>query len=539
MDPPLSTVDLTLSGPVAVETWLGAPARSYPHRPRTIVAILDRAARLWPDSVALVDETGDTVTYAEFARLVRARADWLRACGLGPGDRVAVAARNRVDMAVAVFASAAAATVLVGLNLRLAPDEWTYMIRRSGARLALAQPDLLARLTPAAETAGLPSARILPLGKDEWTSGPGPERGAPPAAPAEDDTFQVVWTSGTTGRPKASRVVHRCSVHSAMSYQKVLGLRPGERTAVLFPLYYISALHAHVLPAMLAGATCVLVESGDPGRWLDLLARHEVAWAYAVPSWWSLAARDARLSATRLGALRVAGAGGAPLPAGLVALLRRRLPDTRLIDVYGLSETHSPATMLFDEEFDARPGSVGRPLPCMEVEIRDERGAPQPVGRAGEVFLRGSLVTTGYWGDPEATAASIVDGWFRTGDIGRTDADGYLYVLDRAKDMINRGGHKVFSAEVERVIRDLPGVAEVAVVAAPDGVAGEAVAAVVVPDAGTRLSTLAVKRWVRDRLADYAAPAVVEVVDALPRNATGKTDKVELRRRLRAGRTKG
>jgi acyl-CoA synthetase (AMP-forming)/AMP-acid ligase II len=514
---------------VVEEEWLGAPALSYPNRPRGILDVLGRAVRTWPGTCAFIDEQGARVSYTEFAGLVSAGARKLRERGVAPGDRVAVAARNRLDMAVTVFACAAAGAVLVGLNVRLAGDMWAYMIRRSRAKLALAQPELLGTLRAAAGTAGLPAEATGRLDLHEGCPVAGPRDWY---EPGEGETYQVVWTSGTTGRPKASQVVHRCSVHSAMSYQKVLGLRPGERTAVLFPLYYISAMHAHVLPAMLAGATCLLVETTDQGRWLDLLAGHSVAWAYAVPSWWSLAARDPRLSARHLPALRLAASGGAPFPAPLVSALSRGLPAARLIDIYGLSETHSPATMLIGDEITSHPGSVGRALPCMEVTVRGDDGRELPAGLPGEVWLRGSLVTTGYLDDPEATSRSITSGWFRTGDVGRLDAGGFLYLLDRKKDMINRGGHKVFSAEVERVIRDLPGVADVAVVPAPDGLAGEAVAAVVVPSAGAELSALTVKKWVRDRLADYAAPGLVRFADDLPRNPTGKTDKAAVRRSL-------
>lgn len=528
--------DLTLDGPVVREQWLGAPVLSYPRRPRSIVDILYDAARLWPDTVAFRDESGATLTYREAAWAMDDGAGrLLHEYGLQPGDRVAVAARNRVDMAIAIFACAAAGVVMVGLNPRLAAPQWAYMIERSRAKVGFAQPELIDQMRAAAgdipvhrldlhEVSGR-SHRLFRYGADEAV------------------TYAVVWTSGTTGRPKGSQVVHRCSVHSAMSYQKVLQLRPGDRTAVLFPLSYISAMHAHVLPAMLAGATSVLVETGNPRRWLELLAEHEVAWAYAVPSWWQLAARDPRLSVAHLPALRVAAAGGATYPAELVTTLRSRLPNTRLIDIYGLSETHSPATMLLDHEFATRPGSVGRPLPCMEVEIRsgDSAGAAVPAGgaalsagEAGEVWLRGSLVTTGYLDDPAATGESIVDGWFRTGDVGRVDADGYLYILDRVKDMINRGGSKVFSAEVEALLRAMPGVADVAVVAAPDRVAGEAVAAFVVRSEESSLSEADVRRWVRDGMADYAAPSIVRFASELPRNATGKTDKPALRALLAA-----
>jgi acyl-CoA synthetase (AMP-forming)/AMP-acid ligase II len=532
----LSAADLAMDGPVVTEDWLGAPARSYPRRPRTILEVLDRAVRRWPDEVAFVDEQGGRATYAQFSALVIAAAARLRGYGVSPGDRVVVAGRNRLDMAVAVFACASAGAIMAGLNIRLAVSEWEYMIRRSRARLALAQPELLADLSSAAASAGLTQGQVVPLGTltadiPARNGGPGPLAVAVPAT-AEDRTFQVVWTSGSTGRPKASQVVHRCSVHSGMSYQKVLGLRPGETTAVLFPLYYISALHAHVLPAMLAGGGCLLVETGDQGRWLELLAAHRVAWAYAVPSWWALAARDPRLSRRTLPALRLAAAGGAPFPASLVAELGERLPGTCLIDIYGLSETHSPATMAVGADLTDHPGSVGRPLPCMEVGLYSEDGARLPPGEPGEVRLRGSLVTTGYLDDPEATARAVRDGWFRTGDVGRLDADGYLYILDRTKDMINRGGQKVFSAEVERVIRELPGIADAAVVSRPDRLAGEAIVAMVVKEPGADVTELAVRQWVRGRLADFATPGHVRFADALPRNSTGKTDKAAVRRAL-------
>lgn len=514
----LTDIDLSPAGPVTVETWLGAPARSYPRRPGSVTAILDRAVRRWPEATAFVGPDGTATSYAGFARRVQAAADRLLDRGLRPGEAVAVADRNSLELAVAIFACARAGLVLLGLNTRLAPPQWAYMLEHSRVRLTLAGPEFrpaLADAQPLRETL---------LGDAAWSPGP---------APAQDAAYAVVYTSGTTGRPKASQVVHRCSVHSAMSYQRVLGLRPGERTAVLFPLYYISAMHAHVLPAMLAGATCVLTDTTSPRHYVRLLAREAISWAYAVPSWWRLAVRSPELVAAELPGLRRLAAGGAPFPADLVAALRQRLPATRLIDVYGLSETHSPATMLFDEEFADRPGSVGRPLPCMEAAVRGDDGRELPPETAGELWLRGSLVTTGYAGDPAATAAAIVDGWFSTGDVARIDSDGYVYVLDRTKDMINRGGTKVFSAEVEAVLLAHPDIEDVAVVAAPDPLAGEAVAAYVVRRPGATLDPAAVRGWVRDRLADYAAPQLVRFVDALPRNAVGKTDKPLLRAELR------
>jgi long-chain acyl-CoA synthetase len=508
--------------PVVVQEWLGAPARSYARRPATVLDVLERAVQRWPTRTSFVDVDGTPVTYAEFAGRVETAAAALRARGLAPGASVAVASGNTLDLATAVFACARAGLVMVGLNTRLAPPQWRYMLEHSRAQLALAGAPFLAGLREAGAADALPLADVLreaPARAWSWS---------PEQRPPEDATYAVVYTSGTTGRPKASQVVHRCSVHSGMSYQRVLQLREDDVTAVLFPMYYISAMHAHVLPAMLAGAHCVLVDTASPKDYVAMLAERRVSWAYAVPSWWRLCLRvkDFR----DLPALTRLAAGGAPFPADLVAALRERLPQARLHDVYGLSETHSPGCIAPDDVVRTRPGSVGRTLDCMEAQVRDESGSPLAPGEAGELWLRGSLVTTGYAFDEQATREAIVDGWFATGDIARIDGEGYVTILDRSKDMINRGGTKVFSAEVEELLRRHPAVADAAVVGVPDALAGEAVAAFVV--ASGPLTAGEVRSWVREGMADYAAPKVVELVDALPRNAVGKTDKPALRARL-------
>jgi acyl-CoA synthetase (AMP-forming)/AMP-acid ligase II len=481
-----------------------------------VLDVLDRAVRRWPQAPAFVEPGGQPVPYAAFAGLVETAAAGLRARGVGPGDAVAVASGNTLDLAVLLFACARARLVMVGLNTRLAPAQWAYMTEHMQVRLSLAGPAFLDDL-PGAEPLG-EVLRTEPA--RAWAYGPQEQ-------PDEAATYAVVFTSGTTGRPKASQVVHRASVHSGMSYQRVLQLHPAEVTAVLFPMYYISAMHAHVLPAMLAGACCVLVDTASPRDYVEVLREHRVSWAYAVPSWWRLVLRVPGFA--DLPSLTRLAAGGAPFPADLVAALRERLPGVRLHDVYGLSETHSPGCVLVDEQFADHPGSVGRPLDCMEAQVRADDGTVLRPGEPGELWLRGSLVTTGYAHDPEATAAAVVDGWFRTGDVARVDADGFVTVLDRTKDMINRGGTKIFSAEVEELLRRHPAIEDAAVIGVPDALAGEAVAAYVV--ASAPVTAAQVRAWVREGMADYAAPKTVELVDALPRNAVGKTDKQALRER--------
>lgn len=517
--------DLAPDGPVTEETWLGAPALSYPRRPTSVAAVLDRAVARWPSSSAARDAAGE-VSYAQLADRVAATVTALHATGLRPGDAVAVAAANSVDHLVLVLACARGGFVVSGFNLKLAPARWAELLAITGARLALADPARIDTLRDcAADVPVLPLAELTRGGSTGWP-------GLDVPWPVEDEHFQVVHTSGSTGRSKASKVVHRCSVHSGMSYQRVLALAPGEVTAVLFHVGYISALHAHVLPAMLSGGCSLLLDSASPRSYLPALAEHDVAWAYAVPAWWQAALREPQLFAARLPSLRLLGAGGATFGAELERELRGRLPHTALLNIYGLSETHSPATILRDAEFAGRPGSVGRALPCMEISVRSGDDVELPPGEAGEVWLRGSLVTSGYDGMPEATSAAIVDGWLRTGDVGRVDADGYLWILDRVKDMINRAGQKVFSVDVEEVLRSHPAVADAAVVAAPDPRAGETVAAFLVLADGAALETAEVRSHVRQRLASWAVPSVVEFVEELPRNPTGKTDKPALRARL-------
>ena len=536
--------DLRAGGPVVVQQWRGAPLRSYPRRPPTVLHVLHRAVGRRPVSPAATGldlTSGDvtTLTTTALADRVTAAAARLRERGVRPGDAVGLCAGNGLDLLVAVLACARASAVAVGLDPRLAPDAHAWSAAHLGVRLCLAGPEqhrLLADagLDPVAlqEVTGPPRAS-----SPRWSLPSGAEDDP---RPSESDTYGVVLTSGTTGRPKASAVVHRASVHSGMAYARLLGLGPGDRTAVVFSLTYISALHAHVLPALLSGAELVLLDSPSPRRLVQALREDEIAWAYAVPSVWRLCLRVPEFTAAGLPRLRHLASGGAPFPPALVADLRARLPGTRLMDVYGLTETHSPACVLRDLDVAVHPGSVGRPLDCMEAQVRDADGRALPAGAEGDLHLRGSLVTTGYVGDDEATAAAIdADGWFATGDVARIDEDGFVSIVDRRKDMINRGGTKVFPAEVERVLREHPAVEDAAVVGLPDDLGGESVAAVVVLTPGREAPVAELRGWVRDHLAEHAAPRLLELAEELPRNRVGKVDKPLLRERLAGGTGSG
>ena len=521
---------------VVEETWLGVPAPSYSRRPVDVLDVLDEAFRRRPGAVAVVDAaTGATRTVAELADDVATTAAAWRADGLRPGDGVAIAAGNSGDHLVAILACAATGAVAVGLSSRLAVAQWRYQLQHSRCTLLLTDPPHAPAAAAAAE--GVPGLRVLPLADHVRTAAPGSPAWSTwtvnRVRARDEDVYQVVYTSGTTGRAKASQVVHRASVHSGVAYDRALRLREGESTGVFFSLGYISAMHAHVLPALLSGARLVMLSAGSPRTWVEQLAAFDVAWAYAVPSWWLLALREPGLRAAALPRLRLAGAGGSPFPDRLRDGLAERLPGTELVNIYGLSETHSPTTMLRGPELWSLAGAAGRPLEVVRLQVRDAAGRPLADGQPGEVWVRSSLVTTGYARDAEGTRAAIVDGWLRTGDVGLLQHDGdgpVLRLLDRVKDMVDRAGVKVYSAEVERVLGEHPAVAESAVVAAPDERAGETVAVYLVAAPGAQRPTdAAVRAFVRERLGTSAVPSIVRWVDDLPRGGTGKTDKRRLR----------
>jgi len=321
-------------------------------------------------------------------------------------------------------------------------------------------------------------------------------------------------------------------MHSAIAYVRTLALTPGDRTAIVFPLYYVTGHVAQVTPMMLVGGTSVTVAEMVPRHFVRLIGERRITYLMVVPSIWPLLLRDPGFTWPDLAHVEIGAFGGSPVPISTIAALRQRMPQLRLYDAYGLTETHSPATILLDAEFRRKPGSVGRPLPCADVRVVDDDGHDVPSGEAGELWVRGPMVTSGYYGDKVATTAAITDGWLHTGDFARIDDEGYVFILDRKKDMIMRGGNKVYSVELEYLLVSHPDIAEAAVFGVPDRLAYESVAAYVVPAAGRSVDTATVQTWVAGRMADFAVPRHVRVVDEIPRNRTGKIDKKGLRRTM-------
>jgi acyl-CoA synthetase (AMP-forming)/AMP-acid ligase II len=493
----------------------------------TIVENLARGRRRFADRPLLEAPYGTVTTYGVFAELVEGAAERLASEGLRPGDRLALAARNGLDAAVAIWACARGGFVYVGLPTNLRATQWSYLLRHAGVSLALAESEFAEQLGAAGVDAGLPADRVRGLG-DHVTGRRRPWRDETPM-PDPEATYAVVYTSGTTGRPKAAQICHRMSMHAARFYTDALRLAPEDKTAIHLPFHYVSGHITQLNPVMAAGGSAVAMPEFSAAKLVELIRDDAVTFLDVVPTIFSLLLHQRDFALPACAGLRVAAFGGAPMPTATLAELRARLPDLALHNVYGMSETAGVICALPAAESASMPESVGRTIPGVQVRLVDDDGREVPTGSPGELWVRGPIVTPGYLGDQEATTAAITGGWLHTGDYARVDDTGYVFVLDRKKDMIIRAGNKIYPVELEALLSGHPDIAEATVAGIPDGIAGEAVAVWVVPAPGGAVTPAEVKRWVRARMSDQAVPRYVAIVEAIPRNQTGKVDKKQLR----------
>lgn len=484
----------------------GVPVRCYRTRTTSLVDLLEQALARSADDVLLVDPAfGRTVSYAEFAALVEgAAATLLTRCR--PGDRVAVLVRNGLEAAVALWACARAGLVHVGLPHDAPPARLAELVALTTPAVVLAQPGL--------GLAGLDAAEVLLGRSSPWRAGR--------PLPAEDATYALIATSGTTGRPKAVRVTGRMVGHAAEAYVRLLGLGPGDRTAIHLSFAWVSGHVTQLAPTMRSGGSAVTMPAFSAAGLVEVCQAHGVTWLDVVPSIWELLLRVPAFSGASLPGVRAAVFGGAPAPPGTLDRVRGRMPQLRLLDVYAQSETCAPVTVLGDLEALRRPGSVGRTLPYVDLRVVGPDGADVACGVAGEVWVRSPTVTPGYWAPDVAPITS--HGWLRTGDLGRLDDEGFLTVSGRAVDLIIRAGVNVYPAEVERVLLATGMLADAVAVGVPSAVNGQNVAAVVVALPEVQLQAGVLQRAVRDGLGAHAVPRPLRVVDALPR---GRNDKVD------------
>ncbi|MFJ1829628.1 acyl-CoA synthetase [Streptomyces sp. NPDC088178] len=491
----------------------------------TVDGVVARSARRTPGRTAL-RYTERSWTYAELDTAVSTAAAVLTGeHGLRPGDRVASYAHNSDAYLIGYLACARAGLVHVPVNQNLTGDDLTYILQQSGSALVLTDPDLAGRIP------GAFSVRALRDAPDSLLDAVAvPRPFVPERAPAADDLVQLLYTSGTTALPKGAMMTHGALVHEYVSAITALDLRATDRPVHSLPLYHSAQMHVFLLPYLAVGATNIILDTPDVDRIFDLVETGRADSVFAPPTVWIGISRHPGFTTRELGGLRKAYYGASIMPVPVLERLRERLPALGFYNCFGQSEIGPLATVLGPDEHEGRMDSCGRPVLFVEARVVDEDGREVPDGTAGEVVYRSPQLCTGYWDRPEETAEAFRDGWFHSGDLAVRDTEGFFTVVDRVKDVINSGGVLVASRQVEDALYTHPAVAEAAVVGLPDERWIEAVTAVVVLRGEATEAELI--GHARERLAHFKAPKRVLFVDELPRNASGKILKRDLRDRF-------
>lgn len=499
-------------------------------RHRSLAAMLDVTAAERGDKRAFVDERGE-IGWAALARAVDACAGRLVASGVAAGDRVALLFPNGIPYVVATWATWRIGAIAVPLNARLQPDEMVPLVRDADASLLLAGASLRDAAAHVAERTGTPVAHEDAAGAHLADVAPAP---LPPRPDDPEAIAAIMYTSGTTGRPKGVVVSHRNFLENSRTCIDAIGRRDDDVELICVPQFNVTGLGSQTIPVVDGGMTGVLVSGFDVPRVLAAIERHGATSTVLAPTmWWRLLEHEA-FATTDVGSFRLALFGGAPMPTALLERMRAALPGATFGNGYGMTETCSMVTYIGGDELLDHVDSVGRPLPVSELRIVDPvSGDDVADGEAGELWFRGPQVARGYWRNEQATAALLADGgWLRSGDVGVRGDDGVVVLRDRMKDVIKRGGESIYSFEVENTLHQHPAVLEAAVVGVPDEVYGEQVGAAVACKPGTDVTPEQIVAFCRERLARFKAPRIVVLVDALPRNAGGKVLKAELRDRL-------
>ncbi|MFV2177745.1 long-chain fatty acid--CoA ligase [Actinomadura sp. LOL_016] len=486
-----------------------------------------RRARMTPDRIALVHgERRDT--YADLARRTAALARGLRGLGVRRGDRVGYLGPNHPAHLETLFASASLGAVFVPVNARSAAPELAHVLTDAGVSVLVHT----AAAGPLVDEAAPPGPRErLVVGEARYEDMAGGD-----AEPADDpvgldDPCMIMYTSGSTGRPKGAVLSHGNLTWNCVNVLVESDLSGSEVALVAAPLFHTAALGMTCLPTLLKGGTAVLMESFDPAAAVDLIARHRVTLLFGVPTMYDAIAAQPGWADADLSSVRTLLCGGAPVPAATI----RRYLDRGLAFVqgYGMTETSPGALVLDPAAARTKAGTAGVPSFFTDVRVVDPSGRPVPEGERGEIVVRGPNVMLGYWNRPVATDEALAGGWMHSGDVATVDADGYVTIVDRIKDMIISGGENVYPAEVEAALYEHPAVELCTVVGAPDPKWGEVPRAIVVLRPGASATSDEIRGHLRDRLAGYKVPKSVEFWDDLPRTGSGKIQKSVVRERLR------
>jgi long-chain acyl-CoA synthetase len=502
-----------------------------------LAVLLRESAQRAPDKTAVI--FGEMrLSYGQLDELSDRVAANLELAGLAPGDRVGLQLPNIPWFVIAYFGILKAGGVVVPMNVLLKAPEIEFQLEDSGARALITYGGILDEAAKAAESAAVTSLYVVGETGDQASgvpfesllAGSAGSFGPRLAERSPADPAVIIYTSGTTGTPKGAVLSHLSLYMNADVPGRLFEFSADDVVVVVLPLFHVFGLSSVMNACILVGAAMTLVPRFEPNAVLDLMARDLVTVFMGVPTMYIALLQATESVDCQLPSLRVAVSGGAPIPAEVIDSFEERF-GVAILEGYGLSESSSTATFNISVT-ERKVYSAGKPIWGTSVQIWDADSRPLPPGEGnvGEVVLRGFNIMIGYHNNPAATAKAFAGGWFHTGDIGYLDADGFLFIVDRIKDLIIRGGYNVYPREVEEVLYAHPAVAEAAVIGVPDPKLGEEVRAVVAVKPGQSVTEAELIAFVKERSAAYKYPRTVEFVDSLPKNATGKILKKELRR---------
>ena len=522
---------------IKLATLGGGTELVYADRPKTLTELLDNTVNKYGDQEGLIDQSA-RLSYRQFASSVSNVASALYYnYGIRKGDRVALMLRNGLEFATSFFALAKIGAITVPLNTALKGEELAFQVGDSGTAFLIVEHEfheLVAEVSSA--TGGVKHIFVTggepPAGTAAFSELLKHGEHTPVEVRADEmDSAVIMYTSGTTGRPKGALLSHRSIIASAMNMARLCDLRIGrDKMLVVVPLFHITGLAMAFCSAIYAGIPVVVLKRFKAVDSLKIIEEEKVTTMVAVPTILWLMLNAPEFEQYNLSSLRQFAAGGSASPEDLLKCCAAKLPGVQLMPGYGLTEaaamTHTTTSL---NEALSKLGSVGRVLSILDAKVVDSSGGELPPGEPGELLVRGCQVMKEYWNNPEATRETIVDGWLHTGDIAKITEEGYTYILDRMKDMIIRGGENIYSIEVENVLYRNPKVLEAAVVGVPDPVFGEQVKAALTLRPGEQATAEEIQEFCGKYLAYYKVPKYVEFRESLPRNPAGKVIKARLK----------
>jgi long-chain acyl-CoA synthetase len=508
----------------------------FANRPKNINEILNMQLTANKQKEAIVTEER-SLTYEELDRYSSTiAANLQQKCNIQKGDRVATIIGNRYHLPLIVFACMKLGAIMVPVNVKLSPDEMAYILSHSEVNVIVSDSKYENQLYQIKEITehALPVETNIFLidGEDSFSHLMDSRNLTPDSTPMEEvDPAFILYTSGTTGRPKGAVLSHIGVIHSLMNYQSVFNTNSTMKTLVAVPMFHVTGLVGQLLHMVYVGGTSYSMERYQNKKYIEHILQHRINFLFNVPTIFIMMSTEEEFKNHTFDFVTKVAYGGSPIYKQTYQLLQRAFPNAELHNAYGSTETSSPATLMPRAHPPEKVASVGLAVPVADIKIMNAEGEECKVGEVGELYIKGPMVIQEYWRNEEANLKSFSNGYWQSGDIGTMDEEGYFYILDRKKDMINRGGEKIFSIEVEDVLKKLEWIREAAVIGEPDPIYGERVKAFIVSDQLQEADIPAIKAHCRTYLAKYKVPELFEFLDELPRNASGKILKNNLKER--------